>query len=472
MTLLIKEGHLLELPVFEGIHNVIAYTPTPPKAMSQIDTFLSITATSDRDVAERFIEMAGGDVENAIAIFMENGGANAFGSHDSDADMASRLQSEAYQEPVREPMQARRERLVDFDDMFIPHGSREPSASMFSNAPTSIFNQRFEPEVDQEMTDDDDEELMTSTQKRLAKIFRPPFDLMSKVDLEGARAIARREKKWILINIQDPTEFQCQVLNRDFWSNQDIKQIVRQNFIFLQFQKDSPSGQEFEQFYPFDEFPHVSILDPITGERFKSWSGVPIIPGWIEEVVEFLNRFSLDPGHVNPTVEHRRKIDFDSMSEDQQIELAMKRSVGGVSREDPINLDSDTDESFHAESDVESVTSDDVEPVQESEAEVVEDLTDEELFATILPAPHTEPPLGPDTTRIQIRTGDGKRVVHRFSLNDKVRDLFAFIKNDFENARTRVFQLTSQRVNLIKETNKTIDEAGLKNASVLIEFLD
>lgn len=457
--------------------------PTPPKAMSQIDTFLSITATSDRDVAERFMEMAGGDVENAIAIFMENGGgAGAFGSHSSDADMASRLQSEAYQEPVREPMQARRERLVDFDD-FTPSVFREPSATMFNNAPSSIFNQRFEVDEDQEMTDDEEDDFLTSTQKRLAKIFRPPFDLMTREDLEGARKIAQREKKWIMINIQDPTEFQCQVLNRDFWSNQDIKQIVKQNFIFLQFQKDSQSGQEFEQFYPFDEFPHIAILDPITGEKFKSWSGAPIIPGWIEEVVEFLNRFSLDPGHINPTVQHTRKVDFDSMSEEQQIELAMKRSVGG-GREDPINLDSDTDESFQAESDEESSDDDEAvitrgqsekdssetESVEEDEAQLMEDLTDEELFATILPAPHTEPPAGPETTRIQIRTGDGKRVVHRFSLNEKVRDLFAFVKNDFD--KTRIFQLTSHRVNLIKEVNKTVEEAGLKNASVLIEFLD
>lgn len=40
-----------------------------------------------------------------------------------------------------------------------------------------------------------------------------------------------------MINVQDPTEFSCQVLNRDLWSDTIVKDIVKESFIFLQVSK-------------------------------------------------------------------------------------------------------------------------------------------------------------------------------------------------------------------------------------------
>jgi hypothetical protein len=37
-----------------------------------------------------------------------------------------------------------------------------------------------------------------------------------------------------MINVQDPTEFACQVMNRDLWSDSFVKDIIRESFIFLQ----------------------------------------------------------------------------------------------------------------------------------------------------------------------------------------------------------------------------------------------
>ena len=41
-------------------------------------------------------------------------------------------------------------------------------------------------------------------------------------------------KKWLVVNIQNVSEFSCQCLNRDVWSNTQIKEIIRENFLFLQ----------------------------------------------------------------------------------------------------------------------------------------------------------------------------------------------------------------------------------------------
>ena len=40
---------------------------------------------------------------------------------------------------------------------------------------------------------------------------------------EQAREAAKNENKWILVNIQNPTEFDALKLNRDCWSNDIIK---------------------------------------------------------------------------------------------------------------------------------------------------------------------------------------------------------------------------------------------------------
>ena len=51
----------------------------------------------------------------------------------------------------------------------------------------------------------------------------------SKAKYEG-----QRSNKWLLVNIQDPKEFSCQVLNRDVWSNSAVKDIINEHFIFWQ----------------------------------------------------------------------------------------------------------------------------------------------------------------------------------------------------------------------------------------------
>ena len=73
-----------------------------------------------------------------------------------------------------------------------------------------------------------------SKKKTLEELFKPPLDLMYQGDWQSARDQADRTKRWLLVNIQDAQEFQCQVLNRDLWSNQGVKSIVREHFVFWQ----------------------------------------------------------------------------------------------------------------------------------------------------------------------------------------------------------------------------------------------
>lgn len=98
--------------------------------------------------------------------------------------------------------------------------------------------------------------------------------------LVQARDTVREERpmKWIMINIMNSSEFSCQILNRDLWSDRNVQKTIRENFYFLQvgsvyhatlsdkqFTSDEPEGLRYKRTYPYSEDPHIGIIDPRTG---------------------------------------------------------------------------------------------------------------------------------------------------------------------------------------------------------------
>lgn len=103
----------------------------------KVDEFMAITGADDAAIATQFIEMADGNLNTAISLFFENGGAALLSSNntptpsnstpmaptsvdsDADAQLAERLQREAYQQQqpdqdyVRPPDEARHEVLTE-----------------------------------------------------------------------------------------------------------------------------------------------------------------------------------------------------------------------------------------------------------------------------------------------------------------------------------------------------------------------
>lgn len=69
---------------------------------------------------------------------------------------------------------------------------------------------------------------------RLAELFAPPADIMFTGTFDQAREHAKKNQRWIIVTLHDPTEFPCQVLNRDLWKDKQVKDVVRESFIFLQ----------------------------------------------------------------------------------------------------------------------------------------------------------------------------------------------------------------------------------------------
>lgn len=89
--------------------------------------------------------------------------------------------------------------------------------------------------------------------------------------------------------------------------------------------------------------------------------------------------------------------------------------------------------------------------------------------------------MGPGITAIKFKLADGSHVVRRFALTDEVTRIYEWIKADLlpqqaaqsgEEIADRQFELVSMGKNLIDYLGATLEEAGLKQRTVMIEFVD
>ena len=319
----------------------------------------------------------------------------------------------------------------------------------------------------------------SSKANMLAEMYRPPFDIMFNRPWDSARDEGKDEEKWLLVNIQDPAVFDCQVLNRDIWKNEDIKATVRENFIFMQYSKDDPRGQQYINYYfqnrdSPDAYPHIGVVDPRTGEQVKTWTGPPV-PKAIDfhaELHEFLDRYSLKANARNPVAQRkpeRKTVDPSRMTEEEMLEMALQNSMSN-NNNDAGPKEDDPDALTRAASPDEKGKGKAAD-ADESETNGSSD----SAFAQISDAkPHTEPPPDKDTTtRIQFKGGSAGVKVRRFRLDDPVRTLFEWIKaGGWEGKEGADFELVFLRQNLVEVLDSTVQEAGLKNGSVMVEFAE
>ncbi|KAL8842490.1 MAG: hypothetical protein Q9176_002642 [Flavoplaca citrina] len=326
---------------------------------------------------------------------------------------------------------------------------------------------------------------MSSKSRTLAEMYRPPYELMSRLPWDQARQQGKEDEKWILVNIQDPSIFDCQILNRDIWKDPSVMETVRENFIFMQYAKDDPRGNQYVQYYfqtrdnP-NAYPHIAIVDPRTGEQVKVWSGPPApkATDFLMQLHEFLDRYSLKVSAKNPVAQRRaepkKETQIEKMTEEQMLEMALQNSLAGNStlRED------DPDELTRS-----VIAKDPRKGETVEEDEIINDTVEQRQsnrtsqatspFALISTwAPHVEPAADVPSTRIQFRHPTG-RVVRRFALADPVRRIYEWLKaSPLEGKEGVEFELIFMQKNLMSALEDSIEQAGLKNATVMVEFLE
>lgn len=316
-------------------------------------------------------------------------------------------------------------------------------------------------------------------------MYRPPYELMSRLPWDEARQRGKEDEKWILVNIQDPSIFDCQILNRDIWKDRGVSETVRENFLFMQYAKDDPRGSQYVQYYfqsrdSQDAYPHIAIVDPRTGEQVKVWSGPPAPKAvdFLMQLHEFLDRYSLKVSAKNPVAkrkpEPRKETQIEKMTEEQMLEMALQNSLAGTGtplENDPDDLTRSINQG-HANK----------KGTSEEDTDMVDDAKQTQTNGAAGPpspfskisssVPHTEPTADVPSTRIQFRHPNG-RVVRKFALSDRVRRIYEWLKSSPLEGREGVeFELVFMQKNMMSMLDESIEQAGLKNGTVMVEFLE
>lgn len=513
-----------------------------------IQNFCAVTG-AEPDVASGYLQVSDNNVEQAISLFFESGGQPLQSTNTNTATTGAAAPVDT--DEVRAPIESRRDVLVDYYDEgpAINSGFFRPGMGggfrRSTQASSSIFHQRaaasagggslpgvmpsmsFAPEAQEagssgnahQDSDSDNSEgyggflenvpapsaaISTSRRNLLADLFKPPFEIMHHGDLQSARRLAQAKHKWIMINLQDVSEFSCQALNRDVWKQEIVKEVVSKNFVFMQTTIDTSEGSSLANMYDSQAYPFIAIVHPKTGElrqkltRYKSSTDI------LEDIANFLHDNpvkQLKPGNKQGNTssasssgggssQQQPTKKVENMTEDEQLARAIaaseletekkgKKQVIAVRGSDSELSDTD-DDNVNSYSEIESIDSPsssvndddmDIDDVSEAHEKMAEEATSADAWYWSLPtAVPAEPELGPTVTRIQLRFPNGKRVVRRFAKADTVISIFQFLKATLPEAAKDVPEAQFMNQRLSECIGQTIEEAKLVNASVAVDI--
>ncbi|XP_047225137.1 UBX domain-containing protein 7 [Girardinichthys multiradiatus] len=334
-----------------------------------IQQFTAITGATE-SVGKHMLEACNNNLEMAVTMFLDGGGmAEEPSTSSSSAASSSRAPPT---DEVRAPIPQKQDILVEPEPLFGVPKRRRPARSIFDgfrDFQTETIRQ------EQELRNGGTVDKKLST---LADLFRPPIELMHKGSFETAKDCGQLENKWLMINIQNVQDFACQCLNRDVWSNDAVKNIIREHFIFWQVYHDSEEGQRYIQFYKLNKFPYISILDPRTGQKMVEWNQLDVA-SFMEQATGFLAEHGqLDgPSSNAPPAKRARSESLIDASEDSQLEAAIRASLQETHYDSSNVLEAPDSPRSEDESDAE--------PFSDSEGPISVDGSDSET-----PAPHEE----------------------------------------------------------------------------------
>uniref|UniRef100_A0A4W3IQB9 UBX domain-containing protein 7 n=1 Tax=Callorhinchus milii TaxID=7868 RepID=A0A4W3IQB9_CALMI len=293
---------------------------------------------ASESVGKHILEACNNNLEMAVTMYLDGGGIAEEPSTSTAGTSASRPPA---QDEVRAPIPQKQDILVEPEPLFGAPKRRRPARSIFDGF-RDFQTETIRQEQELRNGGPVDKKLTT-----LADLFRPPIDLMHKGSFETAKESGQLQNKWLMVNIQNVQDFACQCLNRDVWSNEAVKTVIREHFIFWQVYHDSEEGQRYVQFYQLSDFPYVSILDPRTGQKLVEWRNLDV-SSFLEQVTGFLTEHGLLDGlSCSPPKKRQRSESLIDASEDSQLEAAIKASLQETHYESssPENEDQSDEES-------------------------------------------------------------------------------------------------------------------------------
>ncbi|KAJ4729992.1 UBX domain-containing protein [Melia azedarach] len=138
-----------------------------------------------------------------------------------------------------------------------------------------------------------------TSRDNLASLYRPPYHLMFNGPFDRAKDAACDRDKWLLLNLQSTKEFTSHTLNRDTWGNEAVAETISNYFTFWQVYDDTTDCIKLCTFYKLETTPVVLVIDPITGQKMRSWRGMVEPEDLLEDLVPFMDS---SPKNYRPTL--------------------------------------------------------------------------------------------------------------------------------------------------------------------------
>lgn len=249
-----------------------------------IEKFMEITGESEA-TARQYLSLTDGNVEMAVSLMFEEGQEPQAQSVDPEPE-------------VRPPILPTREILVDSEPMF----SYPRLPNVFDRfRDFALETQRQEEELTLRVSGVKE---TSQPKKRFEDLFRPPYNILFLGSFMDAREHAKCLNRWLLVNIQDPQEFVCQVLNRDVWSNEQIQEIVKDHFVLWQVLSNTKDGKNYIDFYTVENYPYLAVIDPRTGECIQKYNHITK-DSLISDLNDILSTHASPEGASNETYNHK-----------------------------------------------------------------------------------------------------------------------------------------------------------------------
>ncbi|KAK9106444.1 hypothetical protein Syun_022455 [Stephania yunnanensis] len=430
---------------------------TAMEKQTMVSSFLEIAVGQSAETARQFLQATSWKLEEAIQLFyIGNEGSLASSSHAPVADDVLPSTEEKSKVPVKDslnediggyisdssddvrpPIPVRREVL--YDDAMMYRGSRMSYPSNEASAVMAFRN--FDEEMRRPGVWESDPNAASTADngpKNLAVLYRPPFALMHHGPFEQAKQTASIQDKWLIVNLQSKTEFSSHMVY-----------------------DDATEGRKVCTYYKLDSIPVVLVIDPITGQKMKSWIGMVHPDRLLEDLMPFLDGGPKDHHVVLPNKRPREnsqpsvsKKHDETTEEDEAVALALAASLEDMKE--------------HAAGP--SSTNGNESKVDE------ESKLDSSIKKPSYP-PLPEEPKGVEKAlvcRVGFRLPDGRRCQRTFLRTDPLKLLWSFCSSQLEEAELRPFRLTNAIPGASKvldfESEMTLGESNLANSMVSVTW--
>ncbi|KAI3874042.1 hypothetical protein MKX03_035411 [Papaver bracteatum] len=333
----------------------------------------------------------------------------------------------------------------------------EDALRLFYSAEVPYPNKSYElinleePNVRDEMVHPDVSAVDNSLDDNLASMYPPPLELMYDGPFHKAKKAAEDEDKWLIVNVQSKQEFSSLTLNLDTWSHEAVSQTISANFIFWQVYDDATEGKKVCNYYQLTSFPAVLVLDPITGQNVKSWTGMIDPVQLLEDLAPYMD--------AGPKLHLTR--------------LCRKRPIGTSQQNTvPVTTEEEDEELFQAIlASMENMKT----TVAPSCRDSIEEPVTSSSNKLIYPALPEEPKVNKSLLcRIGVRLPDGRRLQRNFLRTDPVQLLWSFCNSQLEEEESRPFHLTQAIPGASKtldyESKQTFEESGLSNSMISVTW--